>query len=830
MARRREDRALRVLLVGAVALCVPPAPARAESTPPPAPTLDVRGLRVTAAPIPSGGARWGVGDALSAWDDDDRLVGSLRITTVRGDVAELTLLARAPHRVLRGARVAPHEPGAPSLAAPILHVDGDRVVTRLDAVTRTGDRGVVLDVSGQPVGGIEVTALDPTDAHADARLIFGRAAAGHDVRWINADRGSLQPPPLRVVVAEERATLSDILRARGWAGFEFSSAPGLTHDPDEAAVAAFGRRHAADIVVHGPTRCDDEACQPPAVASITPTAAEVLGRACPAVHPSCAPLTPTIAAGDPLPTPAAAELMLGHLAAATDRPHRAEWHLRRALDAGAYGPAQRPYAHLQLAEQATAAGDWSRARRDIAAASALAADPRAHLAIARVRLNLAHHAHDWIDARAQGHALVEQARRLDDPVTEAFAHRALGYAATELDAARPHFTAAAEAYRSVGDDPMVADAMAGLAGWLHGAGRSTAAATLLTEEVLPLYTAPADARVRANALSMLAATHRERGDHAEALRLLREAVLPIRRRRGDRRGVAVATGDIATTRWEQGERAAAERTLRDDVIPTLRALGADGAEACWVEHLAVLAMRRKDWSDARDAATEAAALYAGRGNEVGYARLLLVQAAAESALGYDLDARELQWKAWPILDAYGQTDDVAVTQLQLARSLTMTHEYRAAESMLRGWVIPRLQTSDPYALLGRAWRALGVVYALRKDLDGALRIYLEHELPVYEAAGARRDWAEAAAETASLLLQVGRDDDAIALWTDALPDLGLHPPAVQVTHRIALARALTRRGGPDDRAAARAVLADAQQIADGDAALIEQIDAARAER
>lgn len=832
MTPRCVDLALRVVLIGAAALCACalPAPAHAETAPPPAPTLDVQTRRVTVAPVPTDDPRWSVGARVSAWDDGDRLVGNLRITAVRGGVAELRLLAQAPHRVLRGARVTLHEPGAPSMAAPIVHVDGERVAIRPDSGARIGDHGVVLDESGHPAGGVEVTALETTDAHVGARLVFGRAAAGYDVRWVNPDRGPLQPAPLRVVVAEDRAALSDVLRARGWAGFEFSSAPGLAPDPDEAAVAAFGRRHAADIVVHGPTRCDDKACQPPTVSRITAIAAEVLGRACPARHPSCAPLMPTIPAGEALPTDAAAELILAHLAAATERPHRAEWHLRRALDAGAYGPAQRAWAHLGLAEQAIVAGDWSRAWRDIAAASALADDPRARLAVARVRLNLAHHAHDWIDARAQGRALIEQARGLDDPVTEAFGHRSLGYAATDLEAARVHLTAAAETYRAVGDDAMYADAMAGLARWLHDAGRSAEAAALLTDDVLPLYTAPVHARARAAALSMLAATHRERGDHAEALRLQRDVVIPIRRRRGDRQGVAVATGDIATTQWEQGDREAAERRLRDDVIPTLRALGPDGAEACWVEHLAVLAIRRKGWSDGREAAAEAAALYAGRGSELGYARMLVVQAIADASLGDDAIACERLWEAWPMLDVHGQTDEVTIALLHLARSLTMTHEYRAAESMLRGWVIPRLERSDPHALLGDAWQAVGVVYALRKDLHGALRIYLEHELPVYEAAGAHRDWSEAAAETASVLLQVGRRDDAIALWTDALPDLGQHPPDFEVKHRIALAGALARRGGPGDRAAARAVLTDARAVASGDEALTEQIEAAQTER
>jgi tetratricopeptide (TPR) repeat protein len=127
-----------------------------------------------------------------------------------------------------------------------------------------------------------------------------------------------------------------------------------------------------------------------------------------------------------------------------------------------------------------------------------------------------------------------------------------------------------------------------------------------------------------------------------------------------------------------------------------------------------------------------------------------------------------------------------------------------------------------------ALSSIADIHDLRDELDEALRIHLEHELPVYERAGEVRRFAVTLAKVADLRRQLGQLDAAVELLDgQALPELErVGTPCELAYGRGVLARALVERGHRADLARAEQLLE--QLIPDATRVGLPQVEELRA--
>ena len=128
-----------------------------------------------------------------------------------------------------------------------------------------------------------------------------------------------------------------------------------------------------------------------------------------------------------------------------------------------------------------------------------------------------------------------------------------------VDAAAPHFAAALEIRRALGDDHGVAQGFADL-GWMAWRRCDYPVARTLSAQSLTLAEAIGDKRVTSLALANLGFTALFEGD-LDAARLVLERSIRLRSELADRRGVAFAQTVLAWTVCRNGESAAAKELL-----------------------------------------------------------------------------------------------------------------------------------------------------------------------------------------------------------------------------------------------------------------------------
>jgi tetratricopeptide (TPR) repeat protein len=299
-------------------------------------------------------------------------------------------------------------------------------------------------------------------------------------------------------------------------------------------------------------------------------------------------------------------------------------------------------------------------------------------------------------------------------------------------------------YERLGDVQSRAVTLGKVADILAARGDLDEALRIRREEELPVYERLGDVRSRAVTLGQVADILAARGDLDEALRIRREEELPVYERLGDVRSRAVTLGKVADILAARGDLDEALRIRREDLLPVFERLGARPVfeRAVTLGKVAdILAARgRPRRSPAHPGARTVLPVFERLGDVRSRAVTLGKVADILAARG-DLDEalRILREEELPGLRAAG------------GRPVARGH---AGEGRRHpgGPGRPRRSPAHPPRGPAPGLRAAGGrpveravtlgkvadILAARGDLDEALRILREEELPVYERLGGAR--------------------------------------------------------------------------------------------
>ncbi len=220
------------------------------------------------------------------------------------------------------------------------------------------------------------------------------------------------------------------------------------------------------------------------------------------------------------------------------------------------------------------------------------------------------------------------------------------------------------------------------------------------------------------------------------------------------------------------------------------------------------------------AAVEVARMHARAGSEASQRSLLvlLLRLAGTRQRGGELaDAERLLDEATGIAEALADPDARAACQLARSDLLVARGDYVGARPLIEFAMATFRQSEDGWALAD-AWGRLADILFTRGELDEALRICREEELPVYERLGDVRSRAVTLGRVADILQARGELDEALRIrWEEELPVYErLGDVRSLLVGRANLAVTLARRGrpadGPQIMGLLAAALADARRL------------------
>jgi tetratricopeptide (TPR) repeat protein len=272
---------------------------------------------------------------------------------------------------------------------------------------------------------------------------------------------------------------------------------------------------------------------------------------------------------------------------------------------------------------------------------------------------------------------------------------------------------------AIQDVALIRGAMANL---LEQRGELDEALRLHREEELPVYQRLGDVRACAIVMGQIADILQQRGELGEALRIRREEELPVYQRLGDIYCCARANGRIADLHQARGDLEEVLRIRRDEELPAYQRLGDLRAYAIAAEQVADILQERSDFDEALHLRQQQVSIFEQRGE-------IRDQAQAVRSIG-DIDV------------AQGRLGDAIARYEQgckLIAPLGVDYEF----AVLRG--------------------CIARVLLLRGDLDEALRIYREEELPIYERFGDIRSRAITMGQIADILQTRGALDEVLRI-------------------------------------------------------------------
>jgi ATP/maltotriose-dependent transcriptional regulator MalT len=158
---------------------------------------------------------------------------------------------------------------------------------------------------------------------------------------------------------------------------------------------------------------------------------------------------------------------------------------------------------------------------------------------------------------------------------------------------------------------------------------------------------------------------------------------------------------------------------------------------------------------------------------------------------------------------------IATWTRELSYLLAKSGEMSEAEQVCRD-LLPRLQNDDSEGDRAQVWGMIADVLQARGELDEALRIRREEELPVFERLGDVREKAVTESKIADLLSEQGNHDEAEAIYRNSvIPAVErLRDVRVLVWMHRDLATILLERNAPGDRDEAADLLRQAHATAE----------------
>ena len=212
---------------------------------------------------------------------------------------------------------------------------------------------------------------------------------------------------------------------------------------------------------------------------------------------------------------------------------------------------------------------------------------------------------DFRDAVTLHQIGLEAARRLSDPAAQAYSHRVLGRAYTQLreyDEAQAHLEHALEGYRQLGDDTNQAHVHLALGHMLDLQGRYRDALHH-AEQGLARYRTGDNRNWHAMALNNLGWCHTRLGDYETALKHCQQA-LGLQQELGDRPGEAFSWDSIGLAQHHLGRHADADAAYQQ-ALALFRDLGERYYEADTLVRLGEAHRAGGDTDGARDTWREA---------------------------------------------------------------------------------------------------------------------------------------------------------------------------------------------------------------------------------
>lgn len=367
-------------------------------------------------------------------------------------------------------------------------------------------------------------------------------------------------------------------------------------------------------------------------------------------------------------------------------------------------------------------------------------------------------------------------------------------------------------FQSLKDFHSIAITFEGIANIHEHRGRMNEAFDIRTNSCLPIYEKMGDKLGTAMTMAAIAAIFQRRGQLGEALRRYQDEVLPIYEKMGDLRLAARTRGQMAEIQQDHGQIDDALRVWKDDLLPFFQKIGDLQAVSDAFSQIIEIYRLKGQLFEANSLLYEIRDIHQKLANPAAWAfswgqeaRLCRDRGEFDRALQLRLE-NEL-----PIYVRLGDRYSKSITMGRIADIYQDKEELdRALEIRLKEEVPFYKEQGYPKQLA----LTMGKIAGIRERqgrLEEAQRILENDVVPVFERLGYQRPYAVALRQLARVFKAQGQVDAAVDLLeSKALPLLERLQivPALART-RYALAQALLQRGQPNDRARAKALLADA---------------------
>lgn len=142
--------------------------------------------------------------------------------------------------------------------------------------------------------------------------------------------------------------------------------------------------------------------------------------------------------------------------------------------------------------------------------------------------------------------------------------------------------------------------------------------------------------------------------------------------------------------------------------------------------------------------------------------LLLRLAGLKQRLGEFDEAERLVDEATVLAERVGDPGARAACDLALSELVTLRGDYEGARRLIESAIVTLQAAGDDWAL-AVAWSRLANVHLLAGELDVALRIRREEELPIYERLGDVHSRADAMGKIAGILFAQGELDEVLRI-------------------------------------------------------------------
>jgi tetratricopeptide (TPR) repeat protein len=318
-------------------------------------------------------------------------------------------------------------------------------------------------------------------------------------------------------------------------------------------------------------------------------------------------------------------------------------------------------------------------------------------------------------------------------------------------------------YERLGDVREWAVTMGQVASIKQARGELDEALRILLEEELPVYERLGAVRERAVTMGKVADIKQARGELDEALCIRMEEELPVYERLGDVHSRALTMGKVANIKQTQGEIDEVLRILRNETLPAFEKLGDLRSLIVSRTNLAVaLRLRGRPAEDA----SEVTALLASALRDARHLQLptdIQIISDLIRELGGNPDAPPFAWVRERAV-AMGKVADIKQARGELDEALRIRLEEEVPVYEQLGDVRGRAVAMGKVADIKQA----------RGELDEALRILRNETLPAFEKLGDLRSLIVSRTNLANGLLQRRRSTEdgleAVALLAGALRD------------------------------------------------------------